>query len=183
MTSQPSVTGHVFIAASLDGYIARRDGDIDWLSLYGGASEDHGYPAFMNSIDGIVMGRGTFEKVLTFGKWSYDKPVIVMSRSLKDLPTPLIGKATIAAQSPETVMENLTAQGMRRVYVDGGKVIQSFLRAKLIADMIVTHIPVLLGSGIPLFGEQDGDIGLRHVRTASFPSGLVQSKYEISNAR
>ncbi len=183
MTSQLAITGHVFIAASLDGYIARGDGDIDWLNPYAKAGEDHGYPAFMNSMDGIVMGRGTFDKVLSFDGWPYDKPVIVMSRSLKDLPAPLIGKATIAAQSPETVMENLAAQGMRRVYVDGGKIIQSFLRGKLIADMIVTHIPVLLGSGIPLFGEQDGDIGLRHVGTASFPSGLVQSKYEISNAR
>jgi len=175
-----TITGHVFIAASLDGYIARGNGDIDWLLPYSETGEDHGYNAFINTIDGIVMGRGSFEKVQTFSSWPYDRPVIVMSRSLKDVPASLAGKVTIVAQSPEIVMQNLAAQGMRRVYVDGGKIIQSFLRAKLIADMIVTHVPVLLGSGIPLFGEQEADIALRHVSTASFPSGLVQSKYEIT---
>lgn len=178
MTS--TITGHVFIAASLDGYIARGDGDIDWLLPYSETGEDHGYNAFINTIDGIVMGRGSFEKVQTFSTWFYDKPVIVMSRSLNEVPASLAGKVTIVAQSPEMVMQDLAAQGMRRVYVDGGKIIQSFLRAKLIADMIVTHVPVLLGSGIPLFGEQEADIALRHVSTASFPSGLVQSKYEIT---
>lgn len=178
MTS--TITGHVFIAASLDGYIARGNGDIDWLLPYSETGEDHGYNAFINTIDGIVMGRGSFEKVQTFSSWPYDRPVIVMSRSLKDVPASLAGKVTIVAQSPEIVMQNLAAQGMRRVYVDGGKIIQSFLRAKLIADMIVTHVPVLLGSGIPLFGEQEADIALRHVSTASFQSGLVQSKYEIT---
>ncbi|MES2256521.1 MAG: dihydrofolate reductase family protein [Pseudomonadota bacterium] len=169
------------MAASLDGYIARSDGDIDWLLPYSETGEDHGYPTFINSIDGIVMGRGSFEKALTFETWLYDKPVIVMSRSLKDVPGPLAGKVTIVAQSPEVVMQNLAAQGMRRIYVDGGKIIQSFLRAKLIADMIVTHVPVLLGSGIPLFGEQEADIALRHASTTSFPSGLVQSKYELAS--
>jgi len=175
-----TITGHVFIAASLDGYIARSDGDIGWLLPYSETGEDHGYNAFINTIDGIVMGRGSFEKVQTFSTWPYDRPVTVMSRSLNEVPASLAGKATIVAQSPETVMQNLAAQGMRRVYVDGGKIIQSFLRAKLIADMIVTHVPVLLGSGIPLFGEQEADIALRHVSTASFQSGLVQSKYEIT---
>jgi len=181
VTRQPAITGHVFIAASLDGYIARNDGDIEWLIPYSEMGEDHGYHAFTDSIDGIVMGRGSFEKALTFSTWLYDKPVIVMSRSLKDVPGPLASKVTIASQSPEAVMQDLAAQGMRRVYVDGGKIIQSFLRARLIADMIVTHVPVLLGSGIPLFGEQESDIALRHVSTTSFPSGLVQSKYEIAN--
>ncbi len=179
----PAITGHVFIAASLDGYIARSDGDIEWLIPYSEMGEDHGYQSFTDSIDGIVMGRGSFEKALMFKTWLYDKPVIVMSRTLKDIPAPLASKVTIASQSPETVMQNLAAQGMRRVYVDGGKIIQSFLRAGLIADMIVTHVPLLLGGGIPLFGEQDGDIALRHVGTSSFPSGLVQSKYRISNGR
>ncbi len=181
MTRQPAITGHVFIAASLDGYIARKDGDIEWLIPYSEMGEDHGYQSFTDSIDAIVMGRGSFEKALTFSTWLYDKPVIVMSRSLTDVPEPLASKVTIASQSPEGLMKDLAAQGLRRVYVDGGKIIQSFLRARLIADMIVTHVPVLLGSGIPLFGEQEEDIALRHVSTTSFPSGLVQSKYEIAN--
>ena len=181
MTRQPAITGHVFIAASLDGYIARKDGDIEWLIPYSEMGENHGYQSFTDSIDAIVMGRGSFEKALTFSTWLYDKPVIVMSRSLTDVPEPLASKVTIASQSPEGLMKDLAAQGLRRVYVDGGKIIQSFLRARLIADMIVTHVPVLLGSGIPLFGEQKEDIALRHVSTTSFPSGLVQSKYEIAN--
>ena len=180
MTSR-RITGHVFIAASLDGFIARADGAIDWLNSFAASGEDHGYDGFMRSVDGIVMGRGTFETALSFGNWPYDKPVTVMSATLSDksLPSALTGRVTIATGSPADVMAQLASQGMRRIYVDGGKVIQSFLRAGLIDDMIVTRVPILLGSGIPLFGALDADVMLRHAGTTSFTSGLVQSKYEI----
>jgi len=177
-----SITGHVFIAASLDGYIARPDGAIDWLDPYAATGEDHGYNTFMEAIDGIVMGRGTYETALSFGGWPYQKPVIVMSatQTEKNLRPDLAGKVRITAGSPEAVMAKLADEGLRRVYVDGGKVIQSFIRAGLIADMIVTRVPILLGSGLPLFGALGADIALRHAGTSSFPSGLVQSKYEIA---
>src|SRR5690242_6967615 len=153
-------SGHVFIATSLDGFIARPNGDIDWLTGHGGRGEDHGYDSFMARVDGIVMGRGTFEKVLTFGAWPYTKPVIVMSRTLgpRDLPGRLAGKARFTDHTPRGVMKDLMYQGLGRLYVDGGKIIQSFLRADLIADMIVTQIPILLGDGIRLFGKTGGDI-------------------------
>jgi len=176
-----SITGHVFIAASLDGYIARPDGAIDWLDPYAASGEDHGYNVFMDAMDGIVMGRGTYETALSFGGWPYNKPVIVMSATLtaKDLRPDLTGKVRITANAPKAVMEELADQGLRKVYVDGGKLIQSFLRAGLITDLVITRVPILLGQGLPLFGAVEADIGLRHLGTTAFQSGLVQSKYEI----
>lgn len=175
------VTGHVFIAASLDGYIARKDGNLDWLTEYNTVDEDHGYDAFMASVDGLIMGRGTFEKVLTFGDWPYQGPVIVMSSRLtkKDVPKNLKDKVRISNQAPDELMETLDKEGWKKAYVDGGKVIQSFLRAGLISDIVLTRVPVLIGDGLPLFSTLDADIKLNHVETASFPSGLVGSKYQV----
>ena len=181
MPSAPRASGHVFIAASLDGFIARPDGDIEWLSQYAAGGEDTGYDAFMDSIDGLVMGRGTFEKALTFGPWPFQKPVVVLSKNLSQsgLRTDLEGKVRVTSLAPRPLMESLAAEGWKRAYVDGGKVIQSFLKEGLIRDMILTRIPVLLGEGICLFAETKGDIALRHIETRSFASGLVQSKYDI----
>ena len=177
--THPALTaGHVFIAASLDGYIARRDGAVDFLDPY---TEDHGYDAFMAGIDGLIMGRATFELVMTFPGWPFTKPVVVLSRSLAPgvLPPTLAGKVRILDGTPREVMRDLYKDGWRNAYVDGGKVIQSFLRDGLIADLIVTRVPILLGDGIPLFGPLANDVALRHVETKTFASGLVQSKYEI----
>ena len=178
------ISGHVFIATSLDGFIARTDGDIAWLDAYAGTSEDHGYEALMASVDGLIMGRATYEKVLTFGDWPYTKPVIVMSTSLSQraLPSHVAGKVRLSAESPQTIMDRLAQEGWRRAYIDGGKLIQSFLRESLIDDMVITRIPVLLGTGIPLFGPLERDIPLRHVETTTFASSLVQSKYAIERA-
>lgn len=175
------VTGHVFIAASMDGFIARKDGDLDWLMEYDTGDEDHGYDAFMASVDGLIMGRGTFEKVLTFGDWPYQRPVIVMSSRLtkKDVPKNLKDKVRISNQAPDELMETLDKEGWNKAYVDGGKVIQSFLRAGLISDIILTRVPILIGDGLPLFGTLEADIKLNHVETTSFPSGLVGSKYKV----
>ncbi|TWS99663.1 dihydrofolate reductase family protein [Reyranella sp. CPCC 100927] len=176
------VSGHVFIGTSLDGFIARPDGDIAWLDTHAGTNEDHGYAAVMALVDGLIMGRATYEKVLTFGDWPYTKPVIVMSTSLSEaaLPHDLVGKVRLSAESPKALMDRLAQEGWRHAYVDGGKLIQSFLRADLIDDMIITRLPVLLGTGIPLFGPLEKDIPLRHVETTAFASGLVQSKYAIA---
>lgn len=177
------VTGHVFIAASMDGFIARKDGNLDWLMEYDSSDEDHGYDDFMASVDGLVMGRGTFEKVLTFGDWSYKKPVIVMSSRLteKDVPENLKGKVRISNQTPDELMETLHQEGWSKAYVDGGKVIQSFLRAGLISDIILTQAPILIGDGLALFGALDADIKLAHAETESFQSGLVSSRYNVLN--
>lgn len=178
-------TGHVFIAASLDGYIARPDGGLDWLMKQDVDGEDHGYKAFMDSVDGLIMGRATFETVLTFDEWSYDKEVIVMSRSLgpENIPGTLKSKVRLSSQAPAEVMKSLDKEGWRRAYVDGGELVQSFLRDGLIADIILTRIPILLGSGRALFGEIRQDIDLVHDETVSYPSGLVTSKYSVSGPR
>jgi dihydrofolate reductase len=176
------ITGHVFIATSLDGFIARDDGDIGWLLERDSAGEDHGYDAFIKDIDAIVMGRGCFDGIRQMTPWPYGLPVVVMSKSLKDQPLPeaLAGKVAVSDQSPAEVMAGLALQGHRRVYVDGGQIIQSFLRAGLIADMVITQVPVLLGQGRALFGALGADVALVHEQSRSFASGLVQSRYRIA---
>ncbi len=175
-------TAHVFIATSLDGFIARSDGDIDWLLQRDDQSEDHGYPAFIADKDVIVMGRGSYEKELTFDAWFYDRPVVVLSQQLADSPVPeeLEGKVRFSSLTPAGLMEELERQGVRRVYIDGGQLVQSVLRDGLVADMVITTVPVLIGSGRPLFGALAQDIELKLVTSRCFPSGLVQSTYQLA---
>jgi len=184
---QGAVSGHVFIAVSVDGFIARTDGSIDWLEPpaselpHEAAREDHGYDSFVADMDGIIMGRGTFEKVLTFGAWPYTKPVIVLSRTLsdEDLRPDLHDKVRIANLPPKQLVAELSGIGWRRAYIDGGKVIQAFLCAGLVENLVVTRIPILIGNGIPLFGSLPADIHLKHIETTTFPSGFVQSTYGV----
>jgi dihydrofolate reductase len=174
-------SAHVFIATSLDGFIARRNDDIEWLTSFSALGEDHGYDAHIAKMDGIIMGRGTYEKVATFDQWYYEKPVLVLSRTLDpaSVPAHLKDKVEIIAASPEEAMDLAAARGWNRIYADGGKLIQSFLRAGFVEDLILSRIPILLGDGIPLFGALDQDIALEHLETTSFPSGLVQSHYRV----
>jgi dihydrofolate reductase len=175
-------TAHVFIATSLDGFIARPNGDIDWLLQRDDQTEDHGYSDFIADKDVIVMGRGSYEKVLAFDTWFYDRPVVVLSERLADSPVPeaLKGKLRFSNLTPGDVMEELARQGVRQVYVDGGQLVQSFLRDGLVADMVVTTVPVLIGSGRPLFGPLQQDVELKLVSSRCFPSGLVQSTYRLA---
>ncbi|WP_460141646.1 dihydrofolate reductase family protein [Pseudomonas sp. S2_E01] len=175
-------SAHVFIATSLDGFIARSDGDIDWLLQRDDPTEDHGYSDFIADKDVVVMGRGSYEKALTFEAWFYDRPVVVMSQQLADSPVPtaLEGKVRFSSLTPKGVMEELASQGVHRVYVDGGQLVQSFLRDGLVADMVITTVPVLIGSGRPLFGSLSQDIELKLVTSRWFPSGLVQSTYQLA---
>jgi dihydrofolate reductase len=168
----------VYIATSLDGFIARPGGELDWLpGTEGGPplpAEDHGYDAFMARVDTLVIGRGTFEAVRGFTPWPYaGKRVIVLSRTLKraELSEP------VEVQSGPVKALAREVQGAQGVYVDGGQTIQSFLRAGLIDELILTRIPVLIGAGLPLFGVLDADIWLDHLGTRTFPSGFVQSTY------
>jgi len=174
-------TGHVFIAQSFDGFIARKDDDIDWLMKYDGG-DDNGYDSFASNIDGLIMGRGTYEKVLQFDPWPYTKPVTVMSRTLNpsDVPDKLQDKVQIVNLTPIEVMKAMSEKGWKRAYIDGGKLIQSFLRDGLIEDMIVTTIPVLIGDGIPLFGELKQDVDLDLVGVKSLKPGFVQTHYNIA---
>lgn len=169
----------VFIATSLDGYIARPDGGLDWLPSGEGSSpgDDHGYTAFMADIDALVMGRKTYDIVLGFGSWPYTKPVFVLTHSTKPLPVPKGGQCEAISGTPQEVVAKLAKRGLHNLYVDGGATITQFLAAGLIESMIITRIPVLIGAGIPLFGALPNDIPFRHVATRSYPSGLVQSEY------
>ena len=180
-TSVP-VTGHVFIATSLDGFIARPDGALDWLLSRDDPAEDHGYDAFIAGMDCIVMGRGTYETVLQFPDWHYTLPFLVLSSTLAGQAPPdrLRGKVTFADLPPAAALHHLASQGHRRAYIDGGRIIQSFLRAGLIRDMTITTAPVLLGAGRPLFGTLPQDIALTHAGTTAFPSGLVQTTWRIA---
>jgi len=174
-------TGHVFMAISLDGFVARHGGGVDWLMKQATEGEDHGFDAFMETVDGLVMGRGSYQNVLTFGAWPYQKPVIVMSQSLtpSDIPDVLRDRVRLSDRTPAQMMQQLEAEGWNRAYVDGGKIVQSFLNAGLIQDMTLTHVPILIGDGIPLFGRLTKDIDLKHVETRSFLSGLVSTKYRV----
>lgn len=173
--------GHVFIGTSLDGFIARQDGDIDWLTGFSSLGEDHGYDAHMARVDGIIMGRGTFDAVKDIEPWFYDKTVLVLSRTLResDIPEALRGKVEIIDASPREAMMMADERGWDGVYIDGGSVIQAFLRAGLIDDMVISRVPVLIGEGLSLFGTLDADVKLKHIQTKSFPSGLVQSFYRV----
>ena len=176
----------VFIATSLDGFIARSNGDIDWLVKAGSAGdpEDYGYGKFISTVDCLVMGRNSFEKVLSFPEWPYaGMRVVVLSHALTRIPEQAAGKIELSAGPVDQLAEQLRAEGLRRIYIDGGMTIQSFLRAGLVTDMTLTRIPVLIGSGLPLFGELPGDIHLDHIDTKTFPSGFVQSLYEVRKGR
>lgn len=172
-------SGHVYIATSLDGFVARRDHRIDWLMKQNTAGEDHGFEAFMDSVDGLVMGRGSFLNVLSFGEWPYRKPVMVMSRTLgeEDVPKALRDKVRLTRQSPVELMASLRDVGWQRAYIDGGQLVQSFIREGLIDDLTLATIPILIGDGIRLFGELERDIDLQLLSSTSFPSGIVQSHY------
>ena len=172
------MTCSVFVGASLDGFIARRDGALDFLPADGG--EPHGYEEFIASVDAIVFGRNTFEVVLKLGPWPYGKKrVVVLSSRPLDLSMVKGGVVEQMSGPPAEIVARRAARGAHHLYVDGGITIQQFLRAGLVNRLVVTRVPVLIGVGIPLFGTLDRDIQLRHIQTRHFPSGLVSSEYQV----
>ena len=167
----------VYVGTSLDGFIARKDGDIGWLVKFENQEVHDSYGEFINKIDAIVIGRGTFEKVLSFPSWPYEKKVFVLSTSLKQIPEILMGKVTLVSMQPGELLTYLSKEGFSTIYIDGGKVIQSFLREDLIDELIITTVPVLIESGIPLFDNLGNDLPFKHIRTSVYPNGLVKSHY------
>jgi dihydrofolate reductase len=184
MPSTPKVS--VYIATSLDGFIARPDGDIDWLTRPEDRieGEDFGYKAFMDTVDVLVMGRNTYEKVLSFGgEWPYaGKHMVVLSSGNPIVPDALTKEVEVRQMTPAEVLQYLGERGFQHIYLDGGKTIQAFLREGLVQEMTLTRIPVLIGQGIPLFGETGHDIVLKHLETIPFVNGFVQSKYAVQPA-
>ena len=173
----------VYCGASLDGFIAGLGGDIEWLHRpeFADASVTGvTYDQFIASVDAIVMGRHTFEKLLTFNVWPYKLPVVVLATSLRDLPEHVRGKARLMAGSPEEVVQRLASEGRRHLYVDGGTTIQRFIRARLINEITVTYLPVLLGGGIPLFGSIGAETRLKLLGAVSH-NDIVQLRYQLVN--
>jgi dihydrofolate reductase len=181
-----SASAAVFVATSLDGFIARPDGSLDWLNAANALiprGEDCGYGEFVRSIDVVVMGRNTFEQVLTFDVWPYaDRRVVVLSSRAIEIPAALAATVSASAEAPGALLERLTAEGAKRLYVDGGITIQRFLAAGLIDDITVTLIPVLLGRGRPLFGPGAQDIQLTLRGSKTFEFGFVQLSYRVTRA-
>jgi dihydrofolate reductase len=166
-----------YVGTSLDGFIARPDGDVSWLPPPA-EGQDYGWSEFIATIDALVMGRATFEKVLSFGGWPYEgTPVYALSQTLEGVPQRLEGKAEVSSLAPHPLMQRLAAVGHDRIYVDGGRIIQSFLRADLLDEIVVTTAPILIGKGIPLFGSIDADMPWEHLSTQTYDGGLVKSSY------
>lgn len=167
----------VYIAASLDGFIARSDGSIDWLSIVHGTGEDYGYGSFFESIDTVIIGRKTYETALGFAAWPYTgKRCIVMTHHPKSA---LHGEEFYTGQ-PEPLAARLSSEKTKRAYVDGGAVIRQFLAAGLVSDLTVSVIPILLGEGAPLFGSLGQEIPLKLRESKSFASGLVRLEYVVA---
>jgi len=169
----------VYIATSLDGYIAKEDGNIDWLmNLPNPTQSDYGFSVFLERMDAIVMGRKSFETVLGFKEWFYPKtlPVFVLSNSLKALPD-LPAKVEIVKGELKNIIASLRSRGINNLYIDGGKTIQSFLKEDLIDEMIITRVPILLGAGIPLFDKNNRELEFEHTGTEVFNNILVRSRY------
>ena len=172
------MTVSVFVGVSVDGFMARTNGALDFLPPGGG--EPHGYDEFIATVDALVIGRNTFETVLAFKTWPYgDKRVVVLSSHALDLSGVRGGVVEQMAGPPGEIVAKLAASGANHLYVDGGITIQRFLRAGLVQRLTITRVPVLIGEGIPLFGALPRDIRLRHVATQPYASGLVKSQYDV----
>lgn len=169
----------VYIATSLDGYIATKEGGLDWLhSIPNPEASDFGFNDFIASIDALVMGRNTFEMVCSFDcPWPYSKPVFVLSQSLTEIPEKFQDKAELIEGSPQEITQKLQQRGFNHLYIDGGLTVQSFLQAELIDELIITRIPIVLGGGIPLFGELVSPQSFEHVKTEVLLDALVKSHY------
>jgi len=176
------MTKNVFIATSLDGFIARPDGSLDWLLGATDSTDDHGYNDFISGIDTIVMGRGTFDAVVGFESWPFDGLRVIVassSRTQQDYPHISPDKYEIIGGDVSTIIRHCGESGAKNIYVDGGALIQSFLREGMVDTLTITRIPVLIGEGIPLFGSLPKDVRCTHQRTRSYDSGFVQSTYQV----
>lgn len=170
----------VFIAQSLDGYIADKEGKIDYLqAIPNPENDDMGYAELIARTDAIVMGRNTYETVLAFDiPWPYAKPVFVLSKTLKKIPKSLNDKVEIVKGDLPKIIEDLKAKGYKNLYIDGGKTIQSFLKEDLIDEMIITTIPVLLGSGVPLFRDLPQQMMFGQSTSKVYLNAIVQSTFK-----
>jgi dihydrofolate reductase len=171
----------VYIAASLDGFIAKKDGGLDWLlNIPNPGNSDYGFSEFLKTIDAIVMGRNTYELVLTFNEWPYNKPVFILSNTLQSVPKNMTDKVEILKGNPDSIVKDLNSRKYFNLYIDGGKTIQGFLKYELITEIRITRVPILLGDGIPLFAALPKEQKFEHIKTEVFNNFLVRSVYNKS---
>lgn len=173
----------VFIATSVDGFIARKNGRIDWLDAFNATvpkGEDCGYGQFISSVDVLVMGRHSYEQVLKFDPWPYQNLHLhVLTTQKIQIPAALSNTVSFSSETPEELVTRFSNEGAKHLYIDGGITIQRFLRAGLINTLTITLIPVLLGEGKPLFSILDNDVKLKLINSISYEFGVVQNTYEI----
>ncbi|QPN89290.1 dihydrofolate reductase family protein [Proteus vulgaris] len=170
----------VYIATSLDGYIADKQGNIDWLTdIENPENSDFGFADFLNEIDAIVMGRTTFETIMSFDiDWPYTQPVFVLSHTLKRLSTSLPDNVEIMSGNVSEIIQRLNQNNYKRVYIDGGKTVQGFIDEGFVDELIITKIPILLGCGVPLFIPNNNKIEFVHYKTEIYRDSLVKSHYK-----
>lgn len=169
----------VFVAKSLDGFIAGKNGELDWLeTVENPDGNDMGFVALMEEVDALVMGRNTFETVVGFGgDWPYAKHVFVLSRSLQHIPTAYQDKVSLIQGDLLQVLDEIHQKGYHNLYIDGGKTVQEFLKKDLIDELRISTIPILLGDGIPLFSTLPLPMKWNHIKTEVFLNQIVQSQY------
>lgn len=181
----------VFIATSADGYIATKEGNIDWLQTAGKAAADMsenpdmGFNEFISSVDCMIMGRKCMEVIASFNltdeQWPYrDLKIIVLSNTLSEPPTSLLGKVDIYAGDIDLLLKQLEADGFKHAYIDGGTTITSFINLQLVNEMIITQAPILLGQGLPLFGDISETVKLHNTETKVFANDFIQTKYSLN---
>ena len=181
----------VFIATSTDGYIATVDGGIEWIEAAGntgadmGKQSDMGFNDFMSTVDCLIMGRKCMEKLSSFNlpeeQWPYGSVrIIALSHSIKHVPDNLRGKVEMCSGDPGELVGQLEAEGYNHAYIDGGSTITDFINHKLITDMVISRVPVLLGSGIPLFGKLDMQVKLGSAEAIAYPNDFITTKYKVS---
>lgn len=176
--------GYVFMAASLDGFVAREDNSLDWLMKYGVDENDNSFEEFTKNMDALVMGSGTYKTVIGFDQWPYKMHTYVMSRALtqNDVPEELQDKVTIKNLDPNELMKFLYENDLKKIYVDGGKLVQSFISKGLVSEITLTQIPILIGKGKRLFGELEKDIDLELITSKPMKFGFIQNHYRIINS-
>ncbi len=183
LDAPPIARAVAFVATSLDGFIAREDGSLDWLDAANAElpeGADSGFAEFLAGVDTLVMGRASFDTVRGFDEWPYDGlRVIVLTHRPLDLPEDFPAEVESSSEEPIALLTRLAAEGATCVYVDGGRTVQAFLAADAIDEITITTIPVLLGAGRPLFGALPGDVPLLHKDTRVYPWGYVQSTFVV----
>ena len=180
----------VYIATSIDGYIATPDGGVDWLHTSGNleadmGSEDMGFQSFMDSVDCMIMGRKCMEMIssmnITPEQWPYgDVRIVVLSNTVKEPPKNLSGKIEMYSGDVQELIIKLESSGFKHAYIDGGSTITSFINLKLIDEMTITKAPVLLGGGVPLFGKINTSVKLENAKASTFPNDFIQVKYNVN---